>query len=201
MSGFESFELKKGGSKYPQVPPVGAYAAVIKNAHIVEPESVGKYRRLEMMIDITEGEFKNRYTEMYNDQKERFGSAYYKGLYSLKMPTEGMSDNDKKREWIGKQLYWVFESNLKEGDVPVDRWDGDPKSLIGKKVGILVNKKLYTGNDGEDKEKLYIYRFIGLKDLASGNYKLPEPWDTRAMPSVPKDEPTFTEVESVDVPW
>lgn len=198
-------ELKKGND-YLEMPPVGAYVAEVKNARIVEASGNQRYDKLEMMIDITEGDYKGRFTEIFNDQKERGYDAKYKGIYRLSLPTEGQ-DNEKVTGWVSNQLFCVFDSNSAPGGTKEYRWDGSEKSLIGKKVGINMRKKLYnyTNRNGEvvEAETTEIGRLETVDDVKAGKCKVMKVRDTRQNNGgSSSDAPTFTEVSgAVDVPW
>lgn len=200
---FEPIELKKGND-YLAAPPVGAYVAEIMNARIVEASGNQRYNKLEMMIDITEGEFKGRFTEIYEDQKERGYDAKFKGMFRLSLPTQGQ-DNSKVTEWVSKQLFCVFDSNAKPGEPKEYRWDGDVKTLVGKKVGINVRRRLYNYvKDGEtiDGETTEIGRLETISDVKAGRCKAMRDNDRREAREESTDGSSFTDVsKGVEVPW
>ena len=192
-------EIAKRGN-YLDLPPVGAYVAEIKNVRVVEPDGDRqKYPVLEMMVDIVEGEFANRYTEVYNDQKERFDNAKYKGIFSLRIPTK---DDKPEEDWVsrkfGNNIWCVQESN------PGYIWDLDEKKLKGKKVGINIRRKLYT-YDNQDKETTEIGQFETVEDVKAGKCKRMKDNDRRKSSNnsaASTDGSSFTEVSgTVDVPW
>lgn len=191
----KTVEIKKRGS-FLELPPVGAYQAEIRNARIVKAEGNQKHDTLEMMIDITEGEYANRFTEVYNDQKERFGdSVKYKGIFRLTMP------DDDTEDWVDRKfsnnLWCVQESNSGY------EWDKDIKKLKGKKVGINVRKRLYIFNK-EDRETTEIGQFETVKDVKDGKCRMMRVRDTRQNNNTvdSTDGKDFTDVsKAVDVPW
>ena len=191
----KTVEIKKRGD-YLSLPPVGAYVAEIKQARVVKADGNQKYDSLEMMVDITEGEYKNRYTELYNDQKERFGdSIKYKGIFRLSMPSEDSED------WIDRKfsnnLWCVQESN------PGYEWDDDAKKLKGKKIGINVRKRLYTFNK-QDRETTEIGQFETVADVKAGKCRVMRERDTRQKREEDStDGSGFTDVSNSEpeVPW
>lgn len=191
----KAVEIKKRGD-FLSLPPVGAYVAEIKQARIVKADGQQKYDSLEMMVDIIEGEYAGRYTELYNDQKERFGdSIKYKGIFRLSMPS------DDSEDWIDRKfsnnLWCVQESN------PGYEWDEDPKKLKGKKVGINVRKRLYTFN-GQDKETVEIGQFETVADVKAGKCRIMRERDTRQNKTESStDGSGFTDVskDAPEVPW
>lgn len=193
---YKGFEAKKSGG-FIDLPPVGAYVAEIQDVRFVEGED-GKRDRIECMMEITEGEFKGRYHEVFNDQQERFGNATYKGVFRLVCPQD--EEDVVKRSFEGN-LWCVQESN------PGYTWDWNEKKLKGKKVGISIRKRLYTYN-GKDRETVEIARFETVDDVRNGKCK---PVRDRDMRESKEEEPAetpstdgsgFTEVSSeVSVPW
>ena len=64
---YAGYEAKKSGN-YLEVPPAGAYIGQIQNVNV--EESYDKtHDQIVLMLDVTEGEYKGRYMEVYNDQK------------------------------------------------------------------------------------------------------------------------------------
>jgi hypothetical protein len=189
-------EIAKRGN-FLDLPPVGAYVAEIKAVRVVKADAAKgqKNDSLEMMIDITEGEFKNRFMDVYEDQKERFGDTVkYKGIFRLYLP------GDEVVDWIDRKfsnnIWCVQESN---GGYS---WDGDVTKLKDKKVGISIRKRLYTWN-GEDRETTEIGQLETIADVKDGKCRPMRERDTRQKQDESStDGSNFTEVSnSVDVPW
>lgn len=190
---YGNFEAKKSGG-YIELPPVGAYVAEIQDVRTSEQFD---HTIIELMVEITEGEYKGRYHEVYEDQRERFGNATYKGVFKLTAPND--NDEDWRVSTFQGNLWCVQESN------PGYKWDWDEKKLKDKKVGISVRKRLYTGQDKDgnpvDRETLEIGRFETIADVKAGKVKPMKVKDTRK-----KNESTsgsdFTDVsKDVEVPF
>ena len=191
----KSVEIQKRGN-FLTLPPVGAYVAEIKNVRVVEAdkEKGQKYDTLEMMVEITEGEYAGRYTEVYNDQKERFGKASYRGTFRLYCP------NKDSEEWVDRKfannIWCVQESN------PGYEWDQHEEKLKGKKVGISVRRKLYTYNN-EDRETTEIGQFETVADVNAGKCRPMKDRDQREKKDDSgSDDQNFTDVsKGIEVPW
>lgn len=203
---YAGFEAKKRNG-FPELPPVGAYVVEIKKA--VEVDHFGR-PAIEVTFDICEGEYKGRYMEVWKDQDEKWGKAYYKGTFRL-IPADG----DKLSESYERSLQGKFEHNLwcieqsngfDSNNEPLYHWDWDEKKLVGKKVGINVRKLIYTGKDKDgnpvDKETTEVWQFETIDDVHKGNCKLMKEHDKRKA-KVESNEQEFTPVESseVSVPW
>lgn len=192
---YQGFEAKKAGN-FVDLPPVGAYVAEIRNVRLLEADGKNQMRDvIEMMVEITEGEYKGRYTEVYTDQKERFGdTTKYKGIFRLTPPVE--NDEDWRKRTFEANLWCVQESN------PGYAWDWDEKKLKGKKIGINVRKRLYRFN-GQDRETTEIGKFETVDDVRNGKVKPMRDRDTRGSGTPDStDGQNFTDVsQEVTVPW
>ena len=190
---YNNFEAKKSGG-YIELPPVGAYIAEIQDVRVAKNEKTGR-DIIELMIEITEGEYKNRYHDVYDDQSERFGKATYKGTFRLTPYVSG--DEDWVRNKFEGNLWCVQESN------PGYKWDWDEKKLKGKKVGINVRKRLYTYN-GKNRETTEIGQFETIADVKAGKVKQLKDRDNREnkTESAETDGSDFTDVsKDVEVPF
>lgn len=190
---YKNFEAKKAGG-FTDLPIPGAYVAEIQDVRFVAGEN-GQRDRIECMMEITEGEYKGRYHSVFEDQRERFGNASYKGVFRLVCPLE--DDDDWRKRVFEGNLWCVQQSN--EGYA----WDWDEKKLKGKKVGINVRKRLYTFN-GKDRETTEIGQFETIADVKAGKCKILKLRDQR---TVKEDDDNgngsdYSDVSSeVSVPW
>lgn len=191
-SGFSAKENKG----FLDVPPVGAYCAEIQSArYIPANDSTNKLGRdfIELYIDITDGEYKGRYMELWKDQREKFGNAAYKGIFRLIPPTDG--DEPWRKSNFEGALWCVEQSN------PDYHWDWEEEKLKGKKVGINIRKRLYSYN-GKDKETTEIGELKTIDDVKNGKCRRLNDRDTRKNSDGSGDEQNFTDVSAkVDVPW
>lgn len=189
---YKGFEAKKSGG-FTELPPVGAYVAEIQASRVVEQND---REVIELFMEIVEGEYANRFHEVYDDQKERFGdSAKYKGIFKLTPPVDG--DEDWRKRSFEGNMWCVQESN------PGYSWDWDEKKLKGKKVGISIRRRLYTYN-GKDRETTEIGRFETIDDVKAGKVKPMRDRDNRTSesPVESTDGSEFTNVSTeVEVPW
>lgn len=198
------FEAKKSGN-FINLPPVGAYVAEIQAVRVLDPRKDEVQRlTIELFMEIAEGECANRFHEVYEDQKERFGStAKYKGIFRLYPYTD--DDEDFRKRAFQSNLWCVQESN------PGYKWDWDEKKLKGKKVGINLRKRLYTYTNAQgekkDGETVEIGRFETVDDVRNGKCKPMRDRDQREKRDentveIAVDGDTFTDVSSeVNVPW
>lgn len=194
---YKGFEAKRAGG-FTELPPVGAYVAEIKSARFVPKKEEWQRDKIELYLDIIEGEFKDRFTEVYNDQVERFGSdVSYKGKFYLVPPVDG--DEDWRKRTFEGNLWCVEQSN--DGY----SWDWHEEKLKGKKVGISLRKRLYTYNK-KDRETVEIACFETVDDVKNGKCKPKRERDQRekhddtAVESA-DDESYENVTKDINVPW
>ena len=191
---YKGFEAKKAGG-FTDLPVAGAYVAEIQAVRFVAGED-GQRDRIECFMEITEGEFKDRFHQVYEDQKERFGDdAKYKGIFRLVCPFE--DDEDWRKRVFEGNLWCVQESN------PGYKWDWDEKKLKGKKVGINLRNRLYTYN-GKDRSTVEIAKFETVDDVRNGKCRPTKDRDQRENKGsvAETDGSEFTDVsKDVEVPW
>lgn len=200
MKGYSGFQAQRNEGSYLTVPPVGAYEGVIQKARYIEGDA-NHADVIELFCDITDGEYKGRYMELFTDQKERFGdNVQYKGLYRLYVPTE--NDEAWKKKNFEHDIWAVEDSNH---GFHFD-WDKPESQLDGKKICLNVRTRLYTYN-GENRETTEIGRFESINDLKAGKVKELKQNDKRekkndADNNASTDSSSFTDVSaSVPVPW
>ena len=192
---YKNCEPKKTNG-FTDLPVAGVYVAEIQAVRFVAGED-GQRDRIECFMEITEGEYANRFHEVYDDQKERFGDdAKYKGIFRLVCPSE--DDEDWRKRTFEGNLWCVQQSN------PGYTWDWDEKKLKGKKVGINLRNRLYTYN-GKNRSTVEIARFETVDDVRNGKCKPAKDRDQRENKDDVEESTSgseFTDVsKDVAVPW
>lgn len=200
---YKGFEAKKSGG-FTQLPPVGAYVAEIQAVRLKTPDKNPDVRRdtIELFMEITEGEYANRFHQVYEDQHERYpDTASYKGIFRLIPPIENEDGYDWRKRTFEGNLWCVQQSN--DGYT----WDWHEEKLKGKKVGISLRKRLYTytTKEGEkrDSETVEIARFETVEDVQKGKCKPMRDRDQREKREEDStDGSEFTDVsKDIAVPW
>lgn len=195
MKGYSGFEPRQ--SKYLENPPAGCYEAQIQGVR-VERDSRNEHDVLVMMIEITDGEYANRYHELFENKRNRFGAdAKYPGVFRLTVPSEEEAEEGSflKRRFENA-MFCIEQSN------PGYHWAWDERSLKGRAVGINVRKRFYSYN-GKDYESTEIGQFETMEDVVTGKCKVMKPRDSRQK----EDEPVstvpagFSIVEDEEVPF
>ena len=196
---YNGFEAKKSGG-FVELPPSGAYIGQIMAVRFLPKDEEKNQQRdqIELMIEITEGEYKGRFTEVWNDQKEKWGdNVQYKGIFRLTPFVDG--DEDWRKRAFEGNLWCVQESN------PGYVWDWHEEKLKGKKVGFSLRKRLYTNTKGKDTFVMEIARLETVNDVMNGKIKPMADRDQRKKHDEEEstDGSGFTDVSKSepDVPW
>lgn len=153
--------------------PAGGYVAVITDVEDVESKEY-----LRFTYDIAEGELKGFFEDDDRKYTHQFTRSY----------------KDTAMAFMKKFLDAVEASNK---DFDLSKWNNDPTDLIGKCVGIIVQREDYTNQNGEDRARMNVEEYAKADDIRKGRYVLPEPKDTRAS----KPESVPSPYSTADVPF
>lgn len=156
--------------------PAGGYVA-----RITAVEDVESKEYLLFTYDIAEGPQKG-----FFETDDRPYTHQFKRWYT-----------EKASGFMSAFLHNVEDSN---SDFKLDGWGNDPDDLVGKLVGIVVQREDYTNGKGEDRARMNVEDFAKADDIRNGRFKLPEPKDSRTA----KPEPQAAEggtVYDADIPF
>lgn len=151
--------VKIGGSAHSL--PAGGYVAVITGFDDVDASNGNDY--IIFAYDIAEGEYKGMFADA-DSWKHEF-KRWHVGEKNKKEFTE-----------------FLFDIEASNNDFKVAKWDKDLNDLIGKKIGIVVQRRDYTGNDGADRWKMEVRRCTTADNIRNGRFSVPEPKDERMNP-------------------
>ena len=144
--------------------PAGAYACVIRNA-----EDFSQKEYLKITYDIAAGKYAGYYEKLRNDHPDwAWTGAYVKSYKTKALPM------------FKRFCSAVSKSN---GNFVFDGGavNADERTLIGKKVGLVMQEEEYYGNDGSKKTRLIVARECPIDKLSS--QKIPE---AKKLPDEPQ---------------
>lgn len=144
-----------------KAPEAGGYIGIIKN--VFDNTDKGQ---LEIELDIAEGEYANYYEQL----------MAAKGFWGLKAYKNYENKKDPSKDEYCKRYFKSFITaveNSNEGYNFVNT-DYNEKTLIGKKVGIILYKEQYIANDGSTKVGTKFSDFKTIEKIKSGDFKVPE---------------------------
>lgn len=155
--------------------PAGGYVAVITAVEDVESKEY-----LRFTYDIAEGQHKGFFESDDRVYTHQFTRSY----------------KEKASGFMRRFLDCVEGSN---DDFTIDGWDNDERDLVGKLVGIVVQREDYTNNAGEDRARMNVEDFAKAGDIRAGRFKLPDPKDSRA--EKPAEPAAGGTVYDADIPF
>lgn len=149
MRKIENFDKITEAGEFQQL-PAGVYGAVITNA-----------------IDVTDRE----YLEIYWDVAKGEYAHYFKSLVDA-----GLTDSSKSIRSYKDSAVRFFKSFITaiEKTNSGYEWDWNEKSLIGKKVMVVVGEEEYIDKDGNVKTFTKAQEFRSLQSYKDGKLKTPE---------------------------
>lgn len=158
--------------------PAGGYVAVITDVEDVESKEY-----LRFTFDIAEGEHKGFFTADDRVYTHQFVRSY----------------KDSAAFFMKRFLECVEQSNK---DFKLDGWNSDEKDLIGKLVGVIIQREDYTNTKGENRARMNVEEFASADDIRKNRYALPEPKDNRtAKDGADSANSEATPYNTADVPF
>lgn len=167
--------VKGGGSA--RSLPAGGYVAIITAYEDREASNGNDY--IIFTYDIAEGEYKGMFADA-DSWKHEF-KRWYLG-----------ENEDKFKDFL-------LDIEASNNDFKVAKWDKDLVDLVGKKIGIVVQRRDYTGNDGADRWKMEVRYCTTADDIRNGRFSVPEPKDERTNPE--PQQQTQGSVYDADIPF
>ena len=160
--------------------PAGGYVAKCIGAKIVTyPGKNGNpdFEKLEVAVDIIEGEYANYYKSEYDGNTSE--DRKWKGVCRLYVPTDDGSDKDELSKRRLKGMTQAFEDSNSGY-----HWDWNEGKLKGLKVGILVRDKEWSFN-GKTGFAPEIVSFTSVEAIHEGKFKVPNTkyLDNSAIPA------------------
>lgn len=158
--------------------PAGAYICIIRNVEDIEDKEY-----LKVTYDIADGEFKG----YYDDIRSNHPDWEWSGAYVKSYKTKALPMFKRFCSAISKSNgNFIFDG----GAV-----NSDEKSLIGKKLGIVLREEEYYSNSGDKKTRLIVHREFPIDQLSA--QKVP---DIKRLPEE-KPQAEFTAANMEKVPW
>ena len=161
----------------PSCLPAGAYQGkILKAEEEFIPTKNGQIHKLNIFVDVAEGEYKDFYMNKFKAFASGGNSKYpnkYKGVLRLEIPERGDEYEDSKLNRLKRNIHAIEDSN--DGYT----WDWDEQKLKGKKVGLIVREFdwLMDGRHGTSTE---IGKLCKLQDVIDGKARLMPKRELRA---------------------
>lgn len=148
--------------------PGGGYVCRILKAQ--KGETSTGLPRIEVIVDISDGEFKGYFQGLYRDRLATDPNAKYPYNGVLRITTTDENGNTKKN--FKSFVTSVEKSN--ECELPKNSDDAFLKSLKDKTVGVLYQREEYMGNDGKKHWSTKPKWFRDVATIESENFEIPK---------------------------
>lgn len=175
MKKIDLTDVKEAGTS--SRPKAGAYICAIRSA-----EDIPDKEYIKVGFDIIEGEYAGYYDKIRTDHSDwDWGSA---GFYVKSYKPKALGMFKRFCSAVSKSnAGYVFDGNN----------NADEKTLIGKKLGIVLREEEYYGNDGEKRTRLTVDREFPIDEI--DKQKVP------AIKAIPEEEFAIDKDISEAVPW
>lgn len=180
FSGYEEISVYTASAKL----PVGGYIVKVKNVRLDEGKN-GASDRIVLMVDVTEGEYKDFYKNNYDNQTTE--DKKWKGTFTIYCPTDDGSERDN---WSKRKFKTIME-HIESSNAGY-AWNWDENTLKDKVFGAIVGQ-INTVIDGKDIEYNSIRFTETTENIRKGNYKVPEPYYKNGYGQGEKKEVTGSE--------
>lgn len=166
MKQFKDYENVKATIEREPLPK-GGYICEIKKAEVREYESKdgNKFERLEVAIDICEGDYKDFFANDYRSQQSE--DKKWRGVLRQYLPKDDGSEKDNWTKSAFKALIIAIEESN-----PNFHWDWDEKKLKGLKVGCLFRSEEWKWDD-KTGWATRPFKFIEIQKIKDGKFKIP----------------------------
>lgn len=139
----------------------GGYVCKITNVEDVPVNNqTGKGDYLKIEYDIAEGEHAGFYKRL-EESMQFWGGRYIRSYKEKALPMFKRMCSAISKSNPG----FVFDGGQQ---------NSNEQTLVGKKVGLILGKEEYEGNDGSLKTRLYVKSECDIADIRAGKFKVPE---------------------------
>ncbi len=167
MKPISNWESVKAPSEFAEL-PAGGYICKIMGAEVKNFTSqiTGEtFEKLEVSIDIAEGEFAGYYADNYRAQTE---PKKWKGVISYYIPKD---DGSEKDEWSKKSLKGLTDA-VETSNIGY-KWEWDESTLKGKKIGVIFRREEWAYN-GKTGWRTAPFKAIDSTNAATGAFRMPK---------------------------
>ena len=173
----EEFDAAEEAQEFKRL-GIGGYVCTITAAADVPIAESGKGDYLKLEYDIAEGEFKNYYTDLFNN-KNFWGGNFIRSYKQGALP-----------------FFKAFVTALENSNGNYT-FDWNEKNLVGKKIGLVLAEEEYPANDGNIKTRLYVCQTRSVDVIRKGDFKIP---DKKCLPKTQNIDVSLNDTDA-DAPF
>lgn len=195
MRAINNWENVKASADFTAL-PAGGYVCKIQGAKIRTFEGKnGSFERLEVAVDIVEGEYKDYFRRDFDSQNTE--DKKWRGVLRLYVPSGDGSDQDN---WSMAKLK-RFVNDVEDSN-PGYHWDWEESKLKGKLVGLTFRREEWEYN-GKTGWKTNPFQAYTVEDIRQNKFQLPKdkPLKKAAAAPMPKFEDIVDTESDDDLPF
>lgn len=195
MRAINNWENVKAAADFTAL-PAGGYVCKIQGAKIRAFEGKnGSFERLEVAVDICEGEYKDHFRRDFDSQSAE--DKKWRGVFRLYVPSGDGSEQDS---WSAQKLK-RFVSDVEDSN-PGYHWDWEESKLKGKLVGLTFRREEWEWG-GRTGWKNAPFQAYTVEDIRQNKFQLPKdkPLKKEAAPAVPRFEDVVDTEGDDDLPF
>ena len=152
--------------------PAGGYVCQIKSVNEVKNKKDGT--RLEIMLDIAEGDYRGFFERDYRSQTRE--DKFWRGIANQNVPNEGSPKYEQQAGFFKRFINDIEESN------PGYHWNWDEKTLVGRMIGVVFGEREKQSQKGTVYTTSIADSITTVDAIRKGAYKVPE---LRRLPNAP----------------
>lgn len=186
MRAISNWENVKASADFTAL-PAGGYVCKIQGAKICTFDGKnGSFERLEVAVDIVEGEYKDHFRRDFDSQNTE--DKKWRGVLRLYVPSGDGSEQDN---WSAAKLK-RFISDVEDSN-PGYHWDWDEKKLKGKLVGLTFRREEWEYN-GKSGWKTNPFQAYTVEDIRQNKFQMPKDKPLKGKDSTSTAQPKFEDV-------
>ncbi len=166
MRKFNNWENVKAAGEYTPLPAGGYVVKIMDAKEVAFNGRNGDFSRLDVSLDILEGEYKDYYKNDYKNQNAE--DKKWKGVLRLYIPKE---DGTKEDEWT-KSVCKAFTEAVEDSNQGY-HWDWDETTLKGKTFGCLFRREEWEFN-GNSGWKTQPFRAVPVSTIRENKFEIPK---------------------------
>ncbi len=194
MKPIANWENIKAAKEYVPL-PAGGYVCQIQGAKIKEyaTRDGGSFERMEIALDILEGDFKGFYQQDFDSQNTE--DKRWRGVLRLYLPK---GDGTEQDGWTASRLKAAIEAV--EASNAGYHWDWDEKKLKGKMLGCLFRSEEWEYN-GKTGWKAQPFKAVDADTIRQNKFTIPKEKSLSDKNPSQTSQQDFSPIDDNDLPF
>lgn len=166
MRKFNNWENVKAAGDFVALPAGGYIAKIMDAKEVTFSGKNGDFSRLDVSLDIAEGEYQDYYKNDYKNQNTE--DKKWRGVLKLYLPKE---DGTEKDNWT-ISVFKAFTEAVEDSNQGY-HWDWDETTLKGKLFGCLFRREEWEYND-KSGWKTQPYKATSVSTIKENKFEIPK---------------------------